>query len=103
MRPTNGFQAFSQSRMETSVTSVVSHTLMRCLLTHLVKVFFCTLSRSSKEHREKREVNDMFELHTTPQWLELYYLCQLVRKKNLLDRVSDGKQMFSLHTHNVRV
>lgn len=61
--------------------SVVSRTLMRCLLTHLVKVFFCTLSRSSKEHREKREVNDMFELHTPPQRLELYYLCQLVRKK----------------------
>lgn len=70
--------------METSVTSVVSRTLMRCLLTHLVKVFFCTLSRSSKEHREKKEVNDMFELHTPPQRLELYYLCQVVRKKKSL-------------------
>ena len=40
-----------------SITSLyedsVTHTLMRCLLTHFVKVFFCTLSRSSEEKEIK--------------------------------------------------
>lgn len=46
-------------------TELLTLTLMRCLLTHFVKVFFCTLSRSSegdKNKRERREVNYIIQI-----------------------------------------
>lgn len=48
----------TEDERQDSVSYEITQTLMRCLLTHFVKVFFCTLSRSSEERRERKKVSD---------------------------------------------
>lgn len=41
----------------------VTFTLMRCLLTHFVKVFFCTLSRSSEEIKKQVFISYIIQIN----------------------------------------
>lgn len=61
--PTGIYAKLKQTHIKP--TELLTLTLMRCLLTHFVKVFFCTLSRSSegdKNKRERREVNYIIQI-----------------------------------------
>lgn len=57
-------------------------TLIKCLFTHFVKVFFCTRSRSSAKHTEKTVENHHVQQEKKPSTAYCLKMCS-VRSKPL--------------------